>query len=1159
MAGEKEGADAFISRWKGVTASELSTAQTFTLDLCDLLQVGKPHATVEQDYMFERPVVFRHGDGSTSAGRIDCYKRGHFVLESKKVKTGAHTKGFDDAMWRARAQGENYARALPANEGRPPFVIVVDVGHVVELYAEFTRSGGTYTPFPDPSSHRISLDDLRKSDVLDRLRKLWTDPLALDPARANARVTRAVAVELAKVARSLEADGHTSHNVAAFLSRCLFSMFAEDVGLLPGAASGDGAFSDLLKRHRDDPPTLQRMMAAMWGDMDRGGFSPALAKHLLRFNGKLFKQPNSEGYALPLKAEQIDGLLAAARPSWQEVEPSIFGTLLERALDPSERHALGAHYTPRAYVERLVLPAVVEPLRAEWADAQAAALLLANEGNALKGKKRADKLAEARAELRRFHHRLCAVRVLDPACGSGNFLYVTLEHLKRLEGEVMNQLEALGDRQSKLVLEGETVTLQQLRGIEINEHAAALAELVLWIGFLQWHIRTFGNASVAEPVVHDYGNVEHRDAVLEYDRRESVFDATGNHVSDWDGVTYTVHPASGVRVPDGTARVNRWRYINPRKAQWAETDFVVGNPPFIGNKRMRETLGDGYVDALRTTWPEVPESADFVMYWWQHAAETVRNGRAERFGLITTNSLTMIFNRRVVETQQSASPPLGLVFAIPDHPWVDSKDGADVRIAMTVGTAGKCEGRLLVSIEETEAENGEVSVRFDTRQGVIHPDLKVGANITSTTKLRANARVSSMGMMRAGAGFLVTADEARALGLGDVPELTERIRPFRNGRDITGRPRSLLLIDLFGLTAEQLRERFPRVFQWVRERVKPERDVNRRARLREQWWVFGEPRQGLRAALKGLNRYIATVETAKHRTFVFLDAAILPDHKLVAIASDDALHLGVLSSHLHTQSALAAGGWLGVGNDPVYSKSRCFDPFPFPDADTGLTPELAQRIRLLAEQIDTHRKTQQATYADVTLTGMYNVLEKLRTGETLTDKERVIHEHGLVSVLLTLHDELDAAVLEAYGWSDLSLPIDTGTLLDRLVDLNAKRAIEEAAGTVRWLRPDFQQGTMLGEQTEIEVEADEDEQPSSIPAIAPVERRPWPSGLPEQIKAVADVLAASGQPLRLEAIAEHFKSRGRWRDRLPTIVDTLEALGRVRKVDGERWGNSPGG
>jgi hypothetical protein len=1148
--------DAFLESWRGVTASELATAQSFLMGLCDLLGVARPHPTEKQDYMFERPVTFAHGDGSTSAGRIDCYKQGHFVLEAKKVRAGAHTRGFDDALMRARAQGESYARALPASEGRPPFVMVVDVGHVIEVYSEFTRSGGTYTPFPDPRSHRITLDDLRKDAIRARLRAIWLDPMSLDPARANALVTRQVAVELAGVARSLEADGHSAHDVAAFLTRCLFSMFAEDVDLLPRTPCGDGAFVDLLKRHQADPLALQRMMGALWADMDRGGFSAALAKDVLHFNGKLFKAPGSPGYTLPLNRQQIDGLLAAARASWKEVEPSIFGTLLERALEPTERHALGAHYTPRAYVERLVLPTVVEPLRAEWADAQAAALLLANEANALTGRKRDEKLREAREQIKLFHHRLCTVRVLDPACGSGNFLYVTLEHLKRLEGEVLNQYEALGAdtdavMQGSLVLEGETVTLQQLRGIELNERAAALAELVLWIGFLQWQIRTFGNRSVGQPVVHDYGNIEHRDAVLAYDSREPMRDAAGKIVTRWDGVTFRLHPATGEPVPDETAQVEQIRYINPRKADWPTVDYIVGNPPFIGNKRMREALGDGYANALRAAWPEVPESADFVMYWWQKAADTVRTGGALRFGLITTNSLTMIFNRRIIEAQQGATPPLSLAFAIPDHPWVDSADGAAVRIAMSVGVSGQSDGRLLNSIAESEADNGEVAVRFTTRQGVIHSDLKVGANLTSTVKLKANSGLSSMGMMRAGAGFIVTEADARAMGLGTVAGLDERIRPFRNGRDLTDRPRGFWLIDLYGLTADQVRNQFPAVYQWVHQRVKPERDVNRRPRLRDQWWIFGEPRQGLRAALRGLPRYIATVETAKHRVFMFLDASILPDHKLVAIASADPLHLGVLSSRLHSRWALATGGTLE--DRPVYSKSRCFDPFPFPDADIGMTGELAQKIATLAEQIDAHRKTQQAAHAGLTITGMYNVLEKLRSGETLTATDRTINTQGLVEVLRSLHDELDSAVLQAYGWGDLNLPTDTDELLVRLVELNQRRANEEAAGTVRWLRPSFQQAATPAQQAEIDVESEKTEAAPAAEPAAPTARRPWPGALPEQIKSVADILSASSQPIGIDAIAAHFSARGRWRERLPTILDTLSALGRARKIEGERW------
>ena len=263
----------------------------------------------------------------------------------------------------------------------------------------------------------------------------------------------------------------------------------------------------------------------------------------------------ADGYALLLSTAQLDQLILAAKANWREVEPAIFGTLLERALDPAERHALGAHYTPRAYVERLVLPTVVEPLRADWANAQAAAMVLALEAASLEGKASEAKMADARTEVRRFHHQLCTTRVLDPACGSGNFLYVTLEHLKRLEGEVVNQLESFGQTQDSLGLEGETVTLQQLRGIELNERAAALAELVLWIGYLQWHIRTRGNKAVAEPVVHDYGNIECRDAVLAWDDVDLARDAHGQTLMRWDGKTFKTHPVTGAPVPDEAAQV----------------------------------------------------------------------------------------------------------------------------------------------------------------------------------------------------------------------------------------------------------------------------------------------------------------------------------------------------------------------------------------------------------------------------------------------------------------------------------------------------------------------------------------------------------------------------------------------------------------------------
>lgn len=1154
-----ESAQAFIDKWRGVTASELSTSQSFLLDLCRLLQVPVPHATAQEDYLFERPVTFRHGDGSSSAGRIDLYRRGAFVLESKKLHRAAEATRVDEALLRARSQAENYARALPATEGRPPFLIVVDVGRRIELYAEFSRSGATYTPFPDPRSHRIELADLAKPEVRERLRRIWLEPLSLDPSRESARVTRDIAQKLAELAKSLEASGHAPEQVAQFLMRCLFTMFAEDVRLLP-----EDGFRQLLVRHADEPDVAMRMLRVLWQDMDRGGFSAVLAGDVLQFNGKLFKHAET----LPLTKVQLALLIEAARSDWQHVEPAIFGTLLERALSPEERHRLGAHYTPRAYVERLVLPTVIEPLRAEWSDAQAAALTLATEGKA----------DDAIDELRRFHGRLCAVRVLDPACGSGNFLYVTLEHLKRLEGEVLNALDELGWRQGGLAIEGEraeataaeTVDPHNLLGIELNPRAATIAEVVLWIGYLQWHFRTRGNVNPPQPVVRDFRNIENRDAVLAYDKVEYARGEDGRPVTRWDGRTMKVSPVTGEEIPDERAVVPLERYVNPRKAEWPEADFILGNPPFIGKRNMRIALGDGYVDTLRSTWDEVPDSADLVMYWWQLASRLVRDGKVERFGFITTNSISQTFNRRVLESAMGDSvAPLSLAFAIPDHPWVDAADGAAVRIAMTVGTTATPIGTLSEVVEEREAED-EVAVKLNKRRGIIHPDLKIGANVSSAVALNANLELSNIGVIPLGKGFIIEAHDAQELSSGLLPEIRARIiREYRNGRDLTDTPRGVFAIDTYRYSEQQLREIAPRVWQWLHDRVKPERDQNPRRGRRENWWRYGEDHPRARNAIHGLPRYIATIYTSKYRTFQFLDAAVLPDQTLLVIGLDDALNLGVLSSSPHVTWAMAAGGRLGVGNDPRYNKSRCFEAFPFPLP----VDKQADCIRKLAEQLDAHRKYQQATHPDISLTSVYNVLEKLRASEPLTPRERTIHQQGLVSVLRQLHDGLDVAVLDAYGWSDLlpllraahgnESPAEGQTregakrafdeeVLKRLVALNAERAAEEARGRIRWLRPEFQVQRLQPQQAEIATEHDVEQEPGeSMPAAAAkAKRREWPKNPLDQVRAVAEVIAASPTPLSADDITALFSSRGPWKKRVPPLLAILVALGRANERDG---------
>ncbi len=485
-------------------------------------------------------------------------------------------------MLKAHAQASTYVRRLPKEEvpdGRPPFVVVVDVGYSIELFSEFTRSGGEYLAFPDPATARIYLKDLLRPEIRERLRAVWTEPLTLDPSRRSAKVTREIAKRLAQLALSLEGK-HPPEEVSSFLMRCLFTMFSEDVELLPMAS-----FTQLLGDLKKKPETFVPMLENLWSTMNTGGFSPIVREKLLRFNGGLF----AKATALPLNADQIQLLIEASTSNWKDVEPAIFGTLLERALDPTERHKLGAHYTPRAYVERLVNPTVIEPLREEWKGVQVAALQLAEDGNAKKAVK----------EVEAFLHKLATVRILDPACGSGNFLYVTLELLKRLEAEVVDTLHTFGAT-SKLELEGVMVTPENFFGIEVNPRAADIAEQVLWIGFLQWHLRTHGNLrNLREPIIKDLHNIQKRDAVLEWDSVEPLLDADGKPVTRWDGRTTKPHPVTGEEVPDPEARVQAYKYHNPRPATWPKADYIVGNPPFIGGERDAACSGRWVHVALR--------------------------------------------------------------------------------------------------------------------------------------------------------------------------------------------------------------------------------------------------------------------------------------------------------------------------------------------------------------------------------------------------------------------------------------------------------------------------------------------------------------------------------------------------------------------------------
>jgi len=1169
--------EAFIARWQGLQGGrERSNSQLFLTELARALGLDPPAPahSASDDYVFERPVTFREPDGTASTGFIDLYKRGCFVLESKQsrqkggkksipgqadllkaeedtAKLGRRTadRAWDVLMMNARRQAEDYAKALEPSHGWPPFLLVCDVGHCIEVYADFTGQGKNYQQFPDRNGFRIYLEELRDEAVRARLRAIWSEPRLLDPAAQSAKVTREIAGRLAAVSKALEARKHNAEDVALFLMRCLFTMFAEDVKLLP-----ENCFKRWLEAARDKTSKFKHELAQLWQAMDKGGYATIAETDVKRFNGRFFQSAS----VLDLKREEIGELLAAAKYNWKEVDPAIFGALLEQALNEKERARLGAHYTPRAYVERLVVVTIMEPLRQEWARVQATAERLKEE----------KKVKEAKAAIEAFHDRLCVTRVLDPACGTGNFLYVAMELMKRLEGEVLEALVDLGGQEALKGLEGHNVDPRRFLGLEKNPRAAAIAELVIWLGYLQWHYRTQGG-DPSEPILRDFGNITVMDAVM-----------------TWDG-----HPLPKIETKDGR-RVET--YPNARRPEWPEAEFIVGNPPFIGGKDIREQLGDEYAETLWGVHGHINESADLVMYWWDRAAEIVARPRSPtlRFGLVSTNSITQVFSRRVVARHLEAKRPISLLMAISDHPWRKKRrrqpgESADpdekysaVRVAMTVAAAGRHEGVVREVVHEAKLDTDQPEIELDAKTGRINADLTVGVDVTSVDELRANEGLCSPGVKLHGAGFIVTPAEAEALGLGRRPGLAKHIRPYRHGRDLTSTPRGVMVIDLFGLGADDVRQRFPEVYQHVLQTVKPERDANRRDTYRLNWWIFGEPRRELRPALTGLSRYIATVETATHRVFQFLDAAILPDNKLLVIATEDAFDLGVFSSRTHVVWALRAGGWLGQGNDPVYVKSRCFDPFPFPECPGALKA----KIRAVAEELDAHRKARQAEHPKLTLTQMYNVLEKLRASPSprasptsppapsargegrgegrpassplLSPEEEDIKQKGLVLILKELHDRLDALAFEAYGW-----PADLADeqILERQVALNKERALKEKMGDIKWLRPDYQI-PRFGSDAERARLAEEKRQTRELKRASQAaldleddlqEMKPkFPTGKElEETAAVMRILASASAPLSVEEIARAFAQGKAIEKRVDLTVSALIRLGHLASTD----------
>jgi hypothetical protein len=964
----------FIRKWRpGAPAhglNERAGAQAHFIDLCRVL--GVPEPGDPEAYCFERGVTKTGSASARTDGFADVWLKGHFAWEYK-----APGKSLEGALRQLMMY------ALPLEN--PPLLVVSD-RLSIEVHTHFT---GT------PSErHDFALEDIARPEVQQRLRALWLSPEAYKPRLTNRDITEAAARTFAGTAERLRAAGVAPALASHFLTQCVFCFFAEDVGLLPGR------LFERLVGVQIAPERLRTQLQALFATMRDGGLFGV--DDLPWFNGGLFLQVDVP----PLVAEDVAALKAASSLDWSAIDPSILGTLFERGLDPAKRSQLGAHYTDPATILRLVEPVVQRPLLAEWAvqrDKVAAALA--------KSKRHGDKAwRDAQAAFIGFLQRLQAYRVLDPACGSGNFLYLALKCLKDIEHQVNLEAEQLGlERQHDLT------GPHNVLGIELNGYAAELARVTVWIGELQWRIQR-GYAFKLNPVLDALDHIECRDAVLDEDGRE---------------------------------------------AAWPQADAVVGNPPFVGVSRKRRELGDAYVEALdRAYAPRVPGASDLVCYWFERARVEIAAGRLKRAGLVATNSIRGGASRTVLESIVRDSR---IFEAWADEAWIN--DGAAVRVSLVC--FGDAPGARLNGADVPQVY---ADLTAPTLAG---SDM----DVSRARALPANAGASFQGASKK-AKFEIDADLARqwlALPNPNGRPNSDVLKPWANGFELSRGPQHQWIIDFGTEATEDAAALYEAPFARVVAQVKPERLQNNREAYRKYWWRFAEARPALRRALVPLSRFVATVAHSKYRFFVWLPVTTSPDQALITVARADDATLGLLHSRFHELWSLRLGTSIGVGNDPRYTPTTCFETFPFP---AGLTPadtahqrtealeggavipaELPAAVRPHAESIARAAK-RLTDLRDAWLNPpewTERVPEVVPLGmSTSPYPDRIVAKPGfegdLAKRTLTnlynqrpawlahAHAALDAAVAAAYGWADITPATPDDELLRRLLALNRERA-----------------------------------------------------------------------------------------------------------------------
>jgi hypothetical protein len=966
----------FLRKWglggTAATLSERAGAQAHFIDLCRVL--GVPEPGDPENYCFERGLTKAGSAAGRTDGWADVWLRGHFAWEYKAP---------NKPLGRALEQLMRYALALE----NPPLLVVCD-RITLEVHTHFTG-----TP---SEKHVFALDEITRPDVQHSLRQIWQNPQAFKPRRSNRDITEEAARTFAGTAERLRAAGVPAAQVSRFLTQCLFCFFAEDVGLLP-----ERLFERLVGVAAA-PVQMQGHLARLFETMRDGGLFGVDA--VPWFNGGLFA-----GIEVPpLQAADVQALQAASRLNWSAIDPSIFGTLFERGLDPAKRSQLGAHYTDPATILRLVEPVVQRPLLAQWQQHKAEA-----EKAMGKSKRHGDKAArEAQAAFVGFLEVLRGYRVLDPACGSGNFLYLALKCLKDIEHQVNLEAEALG-----LERQLDVTGPHNVLGIELNEYAAELARVTVWIGELQWRVQR-GYGFKTHPVLEPLDHIACRDAVL---------------------------------APDGS------------QAPWPAADAVVGNPPFVGDKKMRSELGDEYTEALRAAYRgRVPGGADLVCYWFERARSEMAAGRLQRAGLVATNSIRGGKNREVLDAIVKQTR---IFEAWSDEPWVN--DGAAVRVSLVAFGEGGSEARL----------NGSnvVQVAADLT-GLAEGSQSIDA--THASALASNRRTCFVGTSKK-ASFDVPGSTARAWlrepnASGDSNCLV--VKPWINGADLVRRPSDTWIVDFGNDMALPDAAHFAAPFEYVERVVWPEKQFVRNDAERAKWWLHARTAPDMRLAIAGISRYSATSIVAKHRLWDWRERAVLPSHAACIVARADDSTFGVLHSRFHELWSLRLG--TSLEDRPRYTPTTCFETFPFP---AGLTPadtahqrteaieggalipaELPAEVRSRAEPIA--RAAQRLVALRETWLNppewAGRVPEVVPLGLSHSPyPDRLVARPGFEAQLakrtltnlynqrpawlVHAHEALDAAVTAAYGWPEPPQALSDDDILRRLLALNHARAAAE--------------------------------------------------------------------------------------------------------------------